>query len=243
MSGAQYLVRFDDACPTMRQDTWRRVAGILEERRVRPLLAVVPDNRDPELAVDPPNPDFWQEMVRRRDAGWTIALHGYQHLKRTRNGGLMGINHAGEFAGLSCGEQREMLDKASAIFRGHGLETDAWVSPFHSHDGNTLRLLREAGVQVVSDGFHFLPYTRECLFFVPQQLWDFRPLPCGVWTVCFHPNNMTGDELDRFERNIRAYERQIVSVDALRARYGTRRRRPTDWAAEKLLRVYRKVRM
>lgn len=62
---ARYLVRFDDICPAMNWDMWGKIETVLRENGVKPILAVVPDNKDPLLDVGAPVSDFW-ERVR----GW-----------------------------------------------------------------------------------------------------------------------------------------------------------------------------
>ena len=48
----KYLLRFDDLCPTMNWKIWSEIEAVLLERRLKPVLAVVPDNQDPGLQVD-----------------------------------------------------------------------------------------------------------------------------------------------------------------------------------------------
>ena len=59
---AQYLLRFDDFCPTMAHDRWQRFLPLIEEFHLRPILAVIPDNQDAELDLSPPDPEFWARM-------------------------------------------------------------------------------------------------------------------------------------------------------------------------------------
>ena len=56
---ARYLLRFDDLCPTMALDRWKRFLPLIEEFGIRPILAVVPENCDPELKVAADDPEFW----------------------------------------------------------------------------------------------------------------------------------------------------------------------------------------
>ena len=46
---AEYLLRCDDLCPTTPRERWRRLEALIQEFSLQPILAVVPDNRDPEL--------------------------------------------------------------------------------------------------------------------------------------------------------------------------------------------------
>jgi hypothetical protein len=59
---ATYLLRFDDLCPTMSKERFDRFMNIVKRHRIRPILAVVPDNQDPELNVNDPDPAFWNRM-------------------------------------------------------------------------------------------------------------------------------------------------------------------------------------
>ena len=54
MSDARFLLRFDDLCPTMNWAMWDAIEAHLVRMEVRPILAVVPDNRDPKLVAGPP---------------------------------------------------------------------------------------------------------------------------------------------------------------------------------------------
>jgi len=74
LSPAQYLLRIDDLCPTVSAERWQKFQSLIEEFRLRPILAVVPDNRDPELQVSPPDPAFWDCMRALEAAGAAIGL-------------------------------------------------------------------------------------------------------------------------------------------------------------------------
>ena len=78
-SECRYLIRFDDICPTMNWAGWDAIESLLMRHSIRPILAVVPDNRDPKLIVDSPCADFWERVRKWQRAGYAIALHGYQH--------------------------------------------------------------------------------------------------------------------------------------------------------------------
>ncbi|HEU5295304.1 MAG TPA: DUF2334 domain-containing protein [Burkholderiaceae bacterium] len=209
---ARYVVRFDDICPTMNWPVWARLERILHRHRVRPVMSVVPDNRDPGLAVGPEVGDFWARVRAWQAAGWTIALHGHQHLYCTRSAGLIGINGFSEFAGLAEEAQRTKLEQGLSIFAREGVRADAWVAPAHSFDEVTVRLLVSAGVNVISDGFYWRPVTRLGAIWVPQQLWRVRSLPWGTWTVCYHHNHFDDAAIARFEGEIAAYADRIVGL-------------------------------
>lgn len=227
---ARYLVRFDDICPTMNWRVWEQLETVLQAHDVKPIMAVVPDNRDPHLTVDAPQTDFWARVRRWQAAGWTIALHGHQHLYTTREAGLVGINRFSEFAGLAEDQQRDKLRLALAVFEREGVRADAWVAPAHSFDAVTLRLLVQAGVRVVSDGFYTRPVQHMGAVWLPQQLWRFRPMWTGLWTVCFHHNGFDRAAVERFAKDIANYAPHIVGVPAALAPHAVGQRNAADAA-------------
>src|SRR5215467_8595121 len=109
---SQYLLRLDDFCPTMNWSVWRAVERILVDASIRPILAVVPDNRDSSLWVGEENKSFWKEVRVWQARGWTIGLHGFQHVYSTKDPGLLKLRGLSEFSGLSYAEQRSKLEQA-----------------------------------------------------------------------------------------------------------------------------------
>ena len=70
---AQYLLRFDDLCPTASHNRLQRLLKLIKEYGIRPILALVPDNQDPDLQLSPPDPEFWDRMCELEAGGATIA--------------------------------------------------------------------------------------------------------------------------------------------------------------------------
>ena len=229
-----YLLRFDDICPTMKWSNWDAIEYILLEQDIRPIMAVVPDNRDSDLYVESPNPDFWNRARRWQALGWAIGLHGFQHTYVTSHPGLFSRRKASEFAGLPPCAQRKKVESALAILRDEGLESNLWVAPGHSFDRNTVRIIRELGITTISDGFTICPYTDEHgILWIPQQLSEKQVLTAprrrpvelkarGVWTVCFHANSWSKEDIRCFQSEIGRYRRLIRTADEVRMAYGGR---------------------
>jgi predicted deacetylase len=216
MRPARFVIRFDDICPTINWDTWNVIELCLTQLQLRPLLAVVPDNRDPDLEVGRAEPRFWERVRGWQARGWAIGLHGYQHRYETQDGGLIGLNPKSEFAGLPADEQAEKLRLALAVFSREGVRPDAWVAPGHSFDGTTVRLLQGYGLRVISDGFTFRPVTDALgMTWIPQQLWRLRPRPFGVWTACYHSNELTLQDLSVLASDFARFQDRITSVAAV----------------------------
>lgn len=183
------LIRFDDLCPTMDWGIWDTIERLLDESGVQPILAVVPDNRDPRLAVGPPNPEFWSRARAWQAKGWVIGQHGYRHVFDSRDPGLVPWWRQSEFAGHPFEVQNARIADGFALLRAEGLSPVAWVAPAHTFDALTLEALLRVGVRVVSDGVGFRPYVDgRGLVWIPQQPWRPRALTGGTWTVCFHSN-------------------------------------------------------
>jgi len=212
---AKYLIRFDDLCPTMNWTIWDQVEPILREHGILPIVAVVPDNRDSSLCIAPERPDFWDRVREWQHLGWTIAVHGHQHLYTSTDPGIIGINRRSEFAGLPRESQATNLAEALKIFESQGLRPTVWVAPGHSFDWNTLVCLRDCGIAVISDGFFTRPVRRAGCVWIPQQLWRMRRMPLGTWTICHHINTWGPRQVRQFARNIRIHHDAIVGVERL----------------------------
>jgi peptidoglycan/xylan/chitin deacetylase (PgdA/CDA1 family) len=222
MPDNSYLLRFDDICPTMNWSVWEEIERTMNHHGVRPILAVVPDNRDPNLVVDLAAPDFWERVRRWQAMGYCIAIHGYQHVYVNRNKGMMRLTPNSEFAGLPYEEQLDKMRKGLAIFAENGVTADAFVAPSHSFDPVTLKVLREVGLKVISDGLWPWPHEEAGIFWIPQQLWRFGPKSSGVWTVCCHHNRWTRRTLDRFIKDLGAYASRMTDVQAITQAYAGR---------------------
>ncbi|NTV73599.1 MAG: DUF2334 domain-containing protein [Holophaga sp.] len=220
----QYLLRFDDICSTMNWKNWDVIERELDRNAVRPILAVVPDNKDPWLMPDPPAPEFWERVRGWQAKGYTIALHGYQHVYVNHQKGLMKLTPNSEFAGLPYEEQKEKLTKALAIFAEQSVRADAFVAPSHSFDATTLRVLAELGLKTVCDGLWPWPHTDEhSILWIPQQLWRFRPKSSGVWTVCYHPNRWEPEYLEGFVRDLARYAPRMTDMATIARNFPARR--------------------
>ncbi|MGA7242421.1 MAG: DUF2334 domain-containing protein [Terracidiphilus sp.] len=188
LNPARYLIRLDDLCPTMRRDRCEHFLSIVTSYKVAPILAVVPDNQDPELNLQSPDPEFWEWMRSCEAAGATIAMHGYRHQCTNQGKSLLGLHKETEFAGAEESLQREWIRCGLAILRGHGLNPRLFVAPRHGFDNATLRALACEGLGILSDGFARRPFMRSEVLWIPQQLWEPVPKETGLWTICVHPN-------------------------------------------------------
>jgi predicted deacetylase len=221
---AKYLLRFDDICPTMNWRVWSEIEASLTEYRLKPILAVVPDNRDPVLQVAAPAKDFWERARRWQARGWTIALHGFQHKYSARRAGIVTPKKLTEFAGVPAGEQQEKLRYGLEIFDRQGIKPTVWIAPNNSFDATTVSLLPKFGIRIICDGCFRFPFVdQQKIFWVPQQLFRFRPAPRGIWTVCYHHNRWTASDLEQFREGLRRFRADLWSLDDVLQTWADRR--------------------
>jgi predicted deacetylase len=214
---ARYIVRLDDACQTMRHDTWSKLEEALDELGIRPIVGVIPDNQDQGLFLSPSDPHFWDRVRRWQEKGWGVALHGLHHQYHDIPPGaeaLLPLHTKSEFVGLSLDEQRRKIARGYSLLRAENIQPRLFMAPSHSFDRDTLRALRdETDIRVITDGYSLRPYRDGDFIWLPQQLWRFRWMPIGIWTVCLHPNTLSGREADMLVSRLRRFSHRVISVD------------------------------
>lgn len=203
---AVVLLRLDDACPTMDEMRWGKIERLLFAHGVKPIVAIVPANEDPQLERSSPNPRFWDRALAWQSAGWSIGMHGFSHRLQRSAAGLVPVNRYSEFVGVSEGEQRRRIREGVDILEKRGLAPVVWVAPAHGLDPATLLSLRaESKMRIISDGLSMRPFRRWGFTWLPQQLWRPRAVTRGFWTLCIHPNDMDDDAVRRLEAYISSH--------------------------------------
>jgi len=215
----KYLIRLDDACPTMNVVKWQRMENLLDLNGVRPMVGVIPANEDPKLQIDVADTDFWVKVKAWEKKGWAIALHGYDHCFIS-DAGMKGLNplwERSEFAGVPLEQQKEKIRKGVAEFRDNGIEPKYFFAPAHTYDVNTLQALREeSNIRIISDTIATKPYRKDDFVFIPQLGGHCVEINIpGVWTFCLHPSVMTEENFEATERFLRAHKYEMLSFDEL----------------------------
>ena len=197
-------IRLDDITPDMDFDKFNRVREILKRHSIRPLIGVVPFNRDANLCKSVPDGHFKEFIKELTDDGYTVALHGYNHLYTTKNKGVFPLNNFSEFAGVSYEKQLEMLEKGMEKLKEWDIETDIFMAPAHTFDNKTLKALKAVGIKKITDGFGNWPYERKELVFYPiaKQRKDCICDREGYSTLVLHTNMMEEKEFDELEKMI-----------------------------------------
>lgn len=215
----KYLIRLDDACPTMNRKKWRYIKEILDKYSIKPMVGVIPHNEDPQQIFDAEDASFWDKVKAWEKKGWAIALHGYNHCYDS-NGGMQGLNpmwERSEFAGLPLEDQRKKINQGVSILRQHGINPKYFFAPSHTFDNYTLMALKEeSDIRIVSDTIALKPYKYRDFIFIPQFSGHCREMKMkGVFTFCFHPNTMDDVAFEQTDTFLREHQEEFTSFDAL----------------------------
>jgi predicted deacetylase len=197
----------------MAHDSWQRFLPLIKEFHLRPILAVIPDNQDAELNLSRPDPEFWARMRAMEAARATIALHGLHHHCGSRGKSLLPLHAYTEFSGVPEETQSEWIREGLEILRGQGLNPTIFVAPRHGFDHATLRVLQREGIEMLSDGFARVPFTRGGVTWIPQQLWRPVEKSKGLWTICVHSNSANAAQIAQLHEFLRDHAAQFTSVE------------------------------
>ena len=208
-------VRLDDITPDMDWERFLSFKKLIDEYNIKPLIGIVPDSQDENLHKAKAAGDFWEYVKELQINGWSIALHGYQHIYTTKKGGLFPLNHFSEFAGLPYSKQKEMLTDAVKILNRQGIKTDLFMAPAHSYDKNTLKALKETGFHKITDGFGKKPYCWNDMTFYPISFMLRKSLKRkrGFTTMVVHTNNIDDSGMKYYRRIFEKYREDFISYD------------------------------
>ena len=219
MQKTKYLIRLDDACPFMNRQKWKRMEDVLDKYGIMPLVGIIPANADSQTIIEAENDNFWGTAHLWEQKGWSIALHGYNHVC-TSEDGMKGLNpfwKRSEFAGLALDAQREKIRKGYEVLRNNGFAPKYFFAPSHTFDENTLEALRrETSIRIVCDTIGRYPYKKGLFYFIPQIFGHCIEMPVkGIYTFCFHPNVMDEKGFDSLDSFIKEHQSDFVSFNDL----------------------------
>lgn len=217
MFKTKYLIRLDDACPSMDRANWERIEDILDRYDILPMVGIVPHNEDENLMRDSEDGLFWDKVKEWKSKGWSIALHGYNHCYMSSDAGINPFWKRSEFAGVSLDQQKEKIRKGVSILKEHGINPKYFFAPSHTYDENTLEALRqESNIRIISDSIGRKPYKKDDFIFIPQIVGHCMEIPLpGVWTFCLHPNSMTDANFGATEMFVKQHQNEFISFDDL----------------------------
>ncbi len=206
------LVRLEDICPTLDRKKFEIFRTFFDETGIKPLLCVIPENRDPKLVKDNVNRDFWNFVRELKAEGYGIAMHGTYHLATGKSFGLISGDVSTEYAGMSYESQLKKLREGKHILAQQDLDTEIFAAPNHSYDLNTIRACKKLGINYFSDGMSKKPYMIEGVKLIPASpAW--KKHRSGILTMCIHTNNENLDGRETIFEFLRTNLYNVISFE------------------------------
>ena len=209
------LIRFDDIAENMNWHLMAKCEKIFDELNIKPVMGVIPNNKDTDLLVYPKKENFWQIVKKWQLKGWEIAMHGYNHIydNDTNKRDFFEYGGKSEFYGHSLENQSNKIKKGLEIFKKNDIKIRTFFSPNHTYDFNTFEALKLSGINEVIDGYGLKPYLENNIKFIPQLFYKPFFLPFGLQTTQIHLNYWTENEFNKFSELIYKNKKQIISYD------------------------------
>ena len=209
------LIRFDDIAENMNWKMFEKVEILLNEKNIKPVLGVIPNNKDPDLLKYPKKDNFWKKINDLKDNGWEIAMHGYDHLYTTETYKKDYFKHGGrsEFFGNSLPQQIEKIKSGLKIFLSKQINIRVFFAPNHTYDLNTFKALKKSGINQVIDGYGLTPFVFNDIRFIPQLFYKLLLLPLGIQSTQLHVNYWSEKDYKNFEFFIEKNHSKIIDLN------------------------------
>ena len=211
------LIRIDDIAANMNWNYMDKCEKIFDDLKIKPLLGVIPNNKDPELLRYQLNEKFWDRVRDWRNKGWEISMHGLSHLYEVKTNKKDYFNYGGdsEFYGLDFDIQKKKIELGIEKFKNEKIKVRSFFAPNHTYDLNTLKALRESGIKIIVDGYGLFPYSEHDLFFVPQLFYKEIFLPFGIQSTQIHLNYWSDEYFDSFKKFIFKNKENILDLEQI----------------------------
>ena len=235
----------DDIAENMNWQYMDRCELLFDKFNLKPLLGVIPENKDPEFLKYPKNSDFWSRVKNWEKKGWEISMHGYTHLyeKQTKRNDIFNYGGSSEFFGLDYQNQLNKIKLGLKKFKEKNISIRSFFAPNHTYDLNTLRALKECNIKIVIDGYGLFPYYKFDLLFVPQLFYKEKLLPFGIQSTSMHINYWDIKYLNNFEDFINKNYNKVVDIDyILNLDEPNILKNSINYSVEKVLKVIRSFR-
>jgi predicted deacetylase len=209
------LIRLDDIAENMNWALMDKCEKLFDNYKIKPLLGVVPNNKDRELLSQSKRQDFWNKVRDWQKKGWEISMHGFTHVydKPTNKKDYFGQGGETEFCGHSYEVQKERINNGLKIFKNEGINIRSFFAPNHTYDLNTFKALKEANINNIIDGYGLVPYLEKGIVFIPQLFYKEIMLPFGVQSTQIHLNYWNNKDFEKFERFILKNKEKLISFD------------------------------
>ena len=209
------LIRMDDISEHMNWELMDKCELLFDKYKIKPLLGVIPLNRDPELLKYPKNERFWERINIWINKGWEITMHGCNHLytQKSDKKDIFNYGGASEFYGLDYDSQLKKIKKGLEKFKDNKIKIRSFFAPNHIYDENTLKALKKSGIKIIIDGYGLFPYYKNEILFIPQLFYKEIFLPFGIQSTQMHINEWNLNNFKNFEFFVEKNYKNIVNLD------------------------------
>ena len=209
------LIRFDDISENMKWEFMEKCEVLFDEYNIKPVLGVIPNNKDRELLNYPIKENFWELVRGWKKKGWEISMHGYSHVysQSTKKKDYFGYGGKSEFFGVELEKQILKIKNGLEKFDSEKIKIRTFYAPNHTYDLNTFKALKKCNIRNIVDGYGLMPYEKDGLSFIPQLFYKILILPFGVQSTQIHLNYWEEKDFKNFKNFIEKNQYKILSFD------------------------------
>jgi predicted deacetylase len=209
------LIRLDDIAENMNWALMDRCEKLFDKYDIKPLVGVVPNNKDKDLLLYEKSDKFWEKVRSWQNKGWEISMHGFSHVYDSQTNKKDYFNYGGksEFFGHNLNEQKSIIDYGLKKFKEEKIKIRSFFAPNHTYDLNTFQALKDSGIKNIIDGYGLIPYTKNGLNFIPQLFYKEIMLPFGIQSTQIHLNYWDEKDYLIFENFVVKNSKKIITFD------------------------------
>jgi predicted deacetylase len=209
------LIRMDDISENMNWALMNKCEKLFDKFKIKPLLGIIPINKDPDLLKFPKNDRFWERVKSWENKGWEITMHGCNHLYTQKSDKNDIFNYGGnsEFYGLDYSMQLNKIKTGLEEFKKREIKVRSFFAPNHIYDSNTLKALKDSDIKIIIDGYGLFPYYKNEILFIPQLFHKEILLPFGIQSTQMHINEWNDEAYENFEIFIKKNYSKILNLN------------------------------
>ena len=210
------LIRIDDVCENMNWDLMSKLESLFDNYSIKPVLGVIPNNRDEDFLSFPRNDNFWDQVRKWQDKGWEIVQHGDTHIYDrlcSKKSDYFEYGGGSEFFGHPLDVQEKRIKNGLEKFKREKINIRSFFAPNQTYDENTFIALKNCGINEVIDGYGLMPYTEKNVKFIPQLFEKVVLLPFGIQSTKLHLHIWDENDYKKFENFIKLNSKKIITYD------------------------------
>lgn len=210
------LIRIDDVCENMNWNLMSKLESLFDNYSIKPVLGVIPNNRDEDFLSFPRNDNFWDQVRKWQDKGWEIVQHGDTHIYDrlcSKKSDYFEYGGGSEFFGHPLDVQEKRIKNGLEKFKREKINIRSFFAPNQTYDENTFVALKNCGINEVIDGYGLMPYTEKNVKFIPQLFEKVVLLPFGIQSTKLHLHIWDENDYKKFENFIKTNSKKIITYD------------------------------